>query len=207
MSEHAETLEIPCAKVDWGTLSHHDLVIGGSGMLAGLCVHLADRGRTVSVVARDRAKLERLAARVQDGPGRIVPWSVDYADATAFRRALTEAINRYGAPCRTICWIHEPRAPNATFEVLPLIHGAFWHILGSGADPEHSVALARWRRRIQQANSEIDYRQILLGFVKLPGNRSRWLSNREISAGVGAALRTSARLTTIGTTQPWSARP
>ncbi len=48
----------------------HTLVVGGSGMLAGMCIARASRGETVSVVARDIEKLITLAAQVKVGAGR-----------------------------------------------------------------------------------------------------------------------------------------
>jgi hypothetical protein len=46
----------------------------------------------------------------------------------------------------------------------------------------------------------------VLGFVVESGT-SRWLTNAEISAGVGHALESEEPVTIIGTVTPWAARP
>ena len=39
----------------------HALVVGGTGMLRGVSLYLAEKGHVVSVVARSRERLESLA--------------------------------------------------------------------------------------------------------------------------------------------------
>jgi len=66
----------------------HALVIGGSGMLAEACLWLAGRGFRVTVIGRNRDKLNRLATR----DNRIVPLSADYYRENNFRAALRASL-------------------------------------------------------------------------------------------------------------------
>ena len=180
----------------------HVLVIGGSGMLAGLCEHLAREGDRVSVVGRDSVKLQHVADRV---PGHIVPLSLDYRKERAFCDALSVRAEAYGRPRRTVCWAHED-APDVPLKAAGLVDGVFWHVLSSAhADPARPDRLAAWRSRFD-ALPAIDYRQVILGFVT-DGRGSRWLTNEEISEGVWQAICNGQALSIAGTVSPWSMRP
>jgi NAD(P)-dependent dehydrogenase (short-subunit alcohol dehydrogenase family) len=183
-------------------MSNHDLVIGGSGMLAGLCEALAGEGRRVSVLARGRAALDRVAAR---NPG-IMPISADYTDTAALDTALQAAAGAAGPIDRAICWIHST-APEAPLIVARHVQQVYCHVLGSAAtDPAAPHRLDRWRARFA-ALPHLDYRIVVLGFVLDAGGGSRWLTNDEISAGVKRAFDSDAPLSVVGRVEPWSARP
>jgi hypothetical protein len=177
-------------------------------MLSAMCERLAKEGHTVSVVARNSDRLNRLVTRIRPGVGRIVPVSVDYRDAPALRRALDALIAEYGRPTRTACWVHEEIAADAPLQVAEYTEKTFWHILGS-VQPNFSQAdlLSHWRDRFNRTCASLDYRQITLGFVTGPKGSSRWLTDDEISQGVESALKTDQRSITIGTIEPWSLRP
>jgi hypothetical protein len=49
-------------------------------------------------------------------------------------------------------------------------------------------------------------RLAVLGFV-VENGQSRWLTDAEISDGVGRALESDDPVTIVGTVTPWSARP
>jgi hypothetical protein len=49
-------------------------------------------------------------------------------------------------------------------------------------------------------------RLAVLGFV-VDNSQSRWLTNDEISTGVGRAMNSEDPVTIVGTVTPWSARP
>jgi len=182
----------------------HDLVVGGSGMLAGLCLALAGAGRQVSVVGRDPARLGRLAAT----PG-IRPLAVDYRDPEALEMALDNAVAAAGPIERVVCWIHHATAPDAAARIAQRAGRLFCHILGSAAgDPARPDLVASWRNRVLQARPGLAYRTVILGFV--PGSAgvpSRWLSHDEIGAGVLGALDRGGAVSVVGTAAPWSARP
>ena len=86
------------------------LVVGGSGMLAGLCRSLAADGWRVTVVGRDRAKLAGATA----ADARLHPLSVDYEDIAAFSAALAAAAAARGPITLAVCWIRS-WAPQSLF--------------------------------------------------------------------------------------------
>lgn len=187
--------------------SGHDLVVGGSGMLATLCKQLAGHGRRVSVVGRNRRRLQDLAE--DSGAGHINPLALDYRNGQGFAHGLEAAIGAWGPFERVVCWIHEEIAPDAVMQAAACARGPFWQIFGSAtADPADPDALMRWRIRVQEALPALDYRQMVLGFVVgEAGGHARWLTDAEICEGVGAAMRSTNALTIVGTVEPWSARP
>jgi hypothetical protein len=183
----------------------HMLVVGGSGMLAGLCLRLAGEGCKVSIIARDRNRLQSLTEKAP--PGGILPVAVDYCDAQAFERALDRlAGDCDGPPTQAVGWIHDEVAPDASLQIADHV-GIFWHVLGSAAaDPSAPRLLADWRDRISRYRPAHDYRQIVLGFV-IEAQRSRWLTDAEICNGVYDAIRNAQSTSIVGTIAPWSRRP
>lgn len=178
----------------------HDLIIGGSGMLAGLAKTLANEGRTVSVLARNNRRLDQLAALA---PG-IQPLPCDYHNSAALHQAVSDATTTHGAIERTVCWIHDS-APEALGIVAPFTTGTFLHVFGSAAaDPANPAILDSWRARFD--GMPLIYKQVVLGFVRT-GASSRWLNHDEISDGVLKALNGKDLRTIVGAVTPWSDRP
>jgi NAD(P)-dependent dehydrogenase (short-subunit alcohol dehydrogenase family) len=175
----------------------HDLVIGGSGMLAGLVMVLAESGRQVTVIARGTDRLRRLAARHP----RIHPLPVDYYDDAAFDAALRSL----GPIARCVAWMHDDGKDRA-LRVARQVSDVYCQVLGSAsANPAKPEQLAEWQALFEPLAKPV-LRLAVLGFV-LEGGPSRWLSNDEISAGVGAALESEDPVTIVGTVTPWDARP
>ena len=173
-----------------------DLVIGGTGMLSSLCERIAREG-VVTVVARNRARLDRLATASPN----IHPVAVDYKDGTALAAALD---GRYRG---CVCWVHEEVAPAAPLIVSDIVDGSFWHVMGSAsADPSRPEILEQWRTRFRARHPDLDYRQIVLGFEN-DGGASRWLTDSEISDGVWHAMQDGVPVSVVGTVSPWSRRP
>lgn len=81
-------------------------------MLSGVSLWPAKQGRTVSLVARGRERLEALALRAEPYEGDVRPVSVDYHDSEHFRRSLEAALFARGAVDLAVCWIHST-APQA----------------------------------------------------------------------------------------------
>jgi hypothetical protein len=185
--------------------SGHDLVIGGSGMLAGLCLRLAKEGNTVSVVARKPEPIQALTN--QAAPGHIIPVLADYRESGAFEQALLGSAERHGPPNRIFCWVHDDVAPDAALQAAGHANGPFWHVLGSAAGhPGEPKILSGWRVRFCDRRPRLDYRQIVLGFV-LEKDASRWLTDAEISDGVYNAAQSGDALRIVGIVDPWSRRP
>lgn len=180
---------------------NHDLVIGGSGMLAGLVETLARSGRQVTVVARGRERLQRLAAL---HPG-IHPLALDYRDAATFDAGLDSAIAARGLLQRCVAWTHDDDETRA-LRVARQVAAIYCQVLGSAsADPARPDYLAAWQALFASV-ARPRLRLAILGFVVESG-RSRWLTNAEISEGVAQALESEQPVTIVGTVTPWSARP
>ncbi len=173
----------------------HALVVGGSGMLSGLCRALGAQAGRVSVLARNERRIRSIAPDIE-------PIVCDYNNGTA----LAEALMQIAPPDLLIAWIHG-RAPAARRALAQSVaaEGRFIQVLGSAhGDPSHPERL---KEMAQAADGlPIDYSAIVLGFV-VEGGRSRWLNNDEISSGVFAAIESGAPLSIIGTVEPWSAHP
>ena len=168
----------------------HALVVGGSGMLAGLCRRLAASGWEVTVVGRNAAKLACATAR----DPRLHPLSVDYEDVEAFAAVLASATAARGPFTLAVCWIRSwaPRALLASADALPP-GGRLLHVLGSQGSDASATAMAELERR-----EGLDYRQVQLGAFVDDGRR-RWLTAEEISAGVYAALVADRSYLLVGT--------
>src|SRR5690554_2861790 len=182
----------------------HALVVGGTGMLRGLPLHLVRRGYTVSVIARNTQRLHSLAAAAAGSAGEIIPLSLDYGQDEALRAALAGTIEEHGPITLAVCWIHST-APAALQHVAEAISARstscrFFHVRGSAvANPASRAHPPEWLSRYPQ----LHYRQVILGFVVENGG-SRWLTHREISHGVMAAVDHDAVYHVVGTVEPWS---
>jgi len=184
----------------------HDLVVGGSGMLAGLCKALAARGRTVSVVGRTRWKLDKLASA---GGGLIHPLIVDYRFADRVPAEVEAAVARHGPIERVVCWTHEEVSTSAPLQFGGYASTGFLHVMGSAAaDPAAPSKLQGWRDQFSLAYPALPYRAVVLGFVQDAAiGHARWLTHEEISAGVKRALDSNELLSIVGKVEPWSSRP
>jgi hypothetical protein len=136
----------------------HTLVVGGSGMLDGVCRGLAERGHDVSVVARGSERLEALRSE------RITPVQVDYGDLTALEAALQAAIDERGSIGLAVCWIRSWQPESLRLVAGLLREGtALYHVLGTSGSPAAEL-------------EGVDYRIVRLGM-----KGDRWLTNDEVS--------------------------
>ena len=150
----------------------HGVVVGGTGMLAGLTSALAAHGRPVTSIARRSADL---------GPG-VTAVRLDYRDNASLSAGLARAVEERGPVDLAVCWIHAdaPEAPRTVAGVLA--PGArLVQVFGTRAWPLLDVPL------------HVAYRQVLLG-----SRGGRWLTHDEISAGVLEALDADRPLTVVG---------
>jgi hypothetical protein len=177
------------------TVFAHALVVGGSGMLAGCCRKLLDAGSQVSVMARDKRRLEAIAPA-------ITPLVCDYTDADSFARVLETV----PPPDLVVAWIHG-RAPRVRRALAVRIRpgGRLVQVLGSAyADPAQPELLAVMAEAA--AGLPIRHQAVVLGFV-LEKGRSRWLTDSEISQGVFAAVARGDAVSVVGAVEPWASRP
>ncbi len=192
--------------------ARHALVVGGTGMLRGVCLHLASRGAAVSVIARDRQRLDRIGEET-GGAARGI--ALDYRGSAGLRLGIEQAIRAHGSIDLAVCWIHStaPHAPMVVARAVASIAQPcrFFHILGGAAAERHSnilenVGMSREQPLQPDSVEGVLYRRIILGFVVEPAG-SRWLSNNEIAGGVIDAFESDREQTIIGVVEPWSARP
>jgi molybdopterin-guanine dinucleotide biosynthesis protein A len=150
----------------------HALVVGGTGMLAGVSRSLAARGHRVTVVARRPVDL---------GAG-VEQLALDYRSGETLERALSRAADARGLVELAVAWIHTdaPAAPAAVASVVAP-GGRLVQVFGTRVWPLQPVPL------------HLAYRQVLLGSVG-----GRWLTNEEISAGVLAAIDADEPLHVVG---------
>lgn len=175
-------------------MAPHILVVGGTGMLSGLCRALAGDGGRLSLLSRHASK-----AAGADG------FDCDYYDEAGFVQALDAATARSGPITLAVSWIHTLKIP-ANRRLAERVRGRLFQVLGSAAaDPDHP-----WRldlgRAVADGLPDCALRQVVLGF-KIEDGRSRWLTNDEISAGVLRAIQADLTYSIIGQSEPWSARP
>ncbi|MDB4894267.1 MAG: hypothetical protein JWN15_529 [Firmicutes bacterium] len=167
-------------------------------MLREASLGLARTFDTVSVVARHA---DALAAS-----SGINPLSLDYSDSAALTRALRQAVETHGPVSLAVCWIHST-APGALGLVAqelarPGEPARLFHVRGSAAaDPSRLP-----RPGLDAVPEPVQYREVILGFI-VEGERSRWLTNSEISSGVLRAVASDAARSIIGTVEPWHMRP
>jgi hypothetical protein len=182
-------------------LAGHALVVGGTGMLRGVCLELAARGWVVSVLARRHSGLGLLAAEVRDlaahegmGGGSINPLPADYEDSGMLAARIRSARAAHGAISLALCWIHST-APDAFDLVTELLSNPrrpcrVFRVVGSGYEPQPENE----GRTQEPGHTEgVLVRRVVLGSVR-EGQGRRWLTHEEIARGViGAIDRDEAR--------------
>ena len=178
----------------------HTLVIGGTGMLSGVTVWLAEQGHTVSVISRHPERFTMV--NIGSDLGRINPIAVDYRESDTLRQRISEAISVFGPIELAILWIHTdaPEAFGIIADEISEHENGSWpliHVRGSRAylHPESPPVPPNCL-----------YRQVILGFVAGESG-SRWLTHDEISGGVIRAIQTDSERTVVGTFEPWERRP
>jgi NAD(P)-dependent dehydrogenase (short-subunit alcohol dehydrogenase family) len=174
----------------------HTLVIGGTGMLRRLCLTLASRDHTLSVVARRDAPLAALAA---EAPGAIHPIPADYTNFLDLAARLRAAVIAHGPIRLAIIWVHHDDAPSAPLAIAEFLADPadpcrLFHILGSSSMLRPEDAALRLIPGLL-------YHRILLGSVA-DGDTRRWLTDEEICDGVVRAIETDAPETDVGDRPP-----
>lgn len=150
----------------------HALVVGGTGMLAGLTRALAARGHAVSSLARRRRGLGDDVHELE----------VDYRESGRLAEALECARQERGPVELAVCWLHTdaPDAPRVVADALA--PGArLVQVFGTRVWPLADVPL------------HVAYRQVLLGVKD-----GRWLTHEEIATGVLEAVEADRPLAVVG---------
>jgi molybdopterin-guanine dinucleotide biosynthesis protein A len=160
----------------------HALVVGGTGMLAGLTHGLAGRGHALTSISRSGN--EPAADDARNGPAhaRVAAVAVDYRETAPLAAALAKAVAERGPIELAVCWIHSdaPEAPRIVAEALA--PGArLVQVFGTRVWPLEDVPL------------QIAYRQVLLG-----EKDGRWLTHDDIAGGVLEAVDADRPLHVVG---------
>lgn len=176
--------------------SMHTLVVGGTGMMAGVTKWSAGEGHVVSVVSRGRQPFPGM------GDGKLNPITVDYRDLNTLHGRIDEAINQNGPIGLAVFWIHSDGSD--AFRVIAdeisrysEVPWRLFNVRGSAAHVHPEPP---------QVPLNCMYRQVVLGFVE-EGSASRWLKHDEISGGVIEAIRKDRERCVVGTVEPWERRP
>lgn len=171
-------------------------------MLKDTVLYFTKHAFTVSVIARNQSGLDKLISS-KDESGFIVPLRADYSDSAKLKDKIISAVNVAGEIETVISWIHI-YAESAHEVIASIISKGnpvckYFHITGSGSNNtglnDDNV------EKVIRNYKNISYRKIILGFVA-EGNKSRWLTNTEISNGVIDAVNCDKELFIIGKTEP-----
>ncbi|MDB1088061.1 hypothetical protein PJ985_10840 [Streptomyces sp. ACA25] len=180
------------------------LVVGGTGMLAGVVRELSRRGHPLAVLARDATRLQEVT-EAAGGRDRVHPMQVNYADAEALRPRLEATLAEVGPFCAAVLWVRTPhrRPVYATVARCLAEEAVVVDVLGSST---------RLPRDIQPEVPEpfrrpgVVYRQTVLGFADSPEG-TRWLHHEEIVEGVLDTLDGPGASVVVGRLHPWEDRP
>lgn len=170
----------------------HILVVGGSGMLRGTCLSLNQLGYFVTVIGRDRSKLEDLQ-RACVNSQRMSLFAVDYRNTTAFQEIL-QHLEETTPLSGMILWIRTDAV-----ETLQMC-------LEVGVDSLHIRGIAGYKEPWIEEKWMNTYRRVVLGY-KRENDSSRWLTNAEIAEGVQQAYLSKQNLTYIGQVEPYDQKP
>ncbi|AMQ05578.1 hypothetical protein [Sporosarcina psychrophila] len=175
--------------------NNHALIIGGTGMLAEVCLHLAREGYSVSVIGRTLSKFKRL--QVESSPNSIFPLIADYNTDDVYDE-IKKAILERGSFDLIISW-------TSNYSVLERICE-----MNPGDTPFSLIHVKGSRRYFEdepiRIPSKCNYRRVYLGFV-MEDSGSRWLTHAEIANGVIKQIGADEEMGIIGQIHPYEARP
>jgi hypothetical protein len=183
------------------------LVVGGTGMLAGVVRGLVRAGCRTAVVARNASRITGVVAGTRD-PERVLAVPADYTRPDSLKAALDAALMSGERFATAVLWVHRPHRPVVREVVSGLLaaDALLVDVLGSAAlDPSRERPPAP----PSLPESGVTYRQVVLGFTEGQGG-SRWLTHQEISDGVLAAVADGDRgpaTRVVGRVEPWADRP
>lgn len=149
------------------------LVLGGTGMLAGVAVSLLDDGWHVVLPSRRRPHIP-----VTDGKPNVARWvSADWADPAGLVDGARAALG--GPADLLVAWVHHEVRTSVLRAVAPLL---------TPRAPVVEVHTGATRGCPDPVLADHPTQQVVLGYVRHAG-RTRWLTHDEISAGVLDAVR------------------
>lgn len=185
----------------------HVLIVGGTGMLRGVSLALAQRGHATSVIAQSHARLAALVQEAAAKGGKIHPLPLDYGHDNELALAIRAAKSANGPISLAIAWIHDD-APRALPTIAGQLQGQrpnarLFEILGSeSADP----SLLGVAKSVEKDFPDILWRRVVLGFTQR-GGASQGLAHEKICNGVLDAVDHDWTESVVGVVRPWLKQP
>jgi NADPH:quinone reductase-like Zn-dependent oxidoreductase len=179
----------------------HALVIGGTGMLSKVSIWLAANGYHVSVIGRNKEKMQRLLSSAESN-SQMTPVLVDYTNNEELAKHLRQIQKLNGNIHLVVVWVHSTGKnviPCLTKCISDSEPWKLFHVNGISSN------LDNIKKKIDVPEN-VEYHQIQLGFILENGN-SRWLVHDEISNGVIQAIAEGKIKHIIGAIEPWEKHP
>lgn len=183
------------------------LVIGNPGTIKNACLGLARRGFSLALIARDKPRLEELAAECfLVGRGQPRVFEADPRNGPLLDKVLRDAAPQASDFDLAVCWL-----PSLAAKALDLVahhlgdKGApprVFHVVGSVSENPSQEKFSR--RDLESLN--IRYRRVVMGYT-IEDGKARWLSDEEICAGILEAVDSDATDHIIGQVEPWEGKP
>lgn len=176
----------------------HVLVIGGTGMLAGLSSTLADEGILVSVIGRNEERHNDVK-RMTVHPENIISLVIDHSHHLTLKEQLMKTMEENGPIDTIVAWVESFATLQYIVNYVSITAERFtlFHVRGS-------------RRYFEDEELMVPFnclhRKVYLGFV-MNDLGSRWLTNEEISSGVLHAVKHDLKTSVVGTIEPYEKRP
>lgn len=177
------------------------LIIGATGMMAGVAGYLAKDAQLVSFTARTAKSIDRLSATLNPLV-RNVGLQLDWNQKNDLLASLSKHCKQEVYPDLVVAWLHKDRlGPEIIAELSIGQNIDFYQVRGSAAaNPVKSTKL-----EIPMIKG-LSYHEIVLGF-QIQDGRSRWLTDAEITAGTIDAIENKPKKKIIGVVEPWEMRP
>jgi hypothetical protein len=148
------------------------LILGGTGMLAGVATALLDDGWHVVLPSRRRPSLP-----ATNGNGHGARWvKADWTEPAALATAAREALG--GPADLLVAWVHQEIRAGVLRAVAPLLAAGAPVIEVHGSSSANPIGGCP-----DPVLADHPTQQVVLGYVRHAG-RTRWLTHQEISAGV-----------------------
>lgn len=171
----------------------HILIVGGTGMLKGVIEQYANTGHNLTLLARNRKKLNQLK---DINPQKINIIATDYIQTEAAIIKVQEAIKQSGKIDLAILWIHSTGDEfKIKLKELLIITNPFvkvFELIGSATRNPMTINTDN----LLKFNST-HYRRIVLGY-KFSNHQFRWLTDEEICEGTLYAIKKDEPLHIIG---------
>ena len=171
-------------------------------MLKDVSLWLIQQGNYVTVIGRQRKKMQSLINEAKYS-SELSPLIVDYTNYNSFKTALMDSQETHGSFDCIIAWIDgsDTRVWESLFQAIPNSKNVvLYHIKGSSAYINNDSTKS-------YIPSNINYREVKLGFIIEDNNSSRWLTNSEIDQGIIDAIEQEIPKKHVGVFEPWNLRP